>query len=51
MESLGSRNLTAKTPFVEDAYGRLIISEGSIPTIGRNSKEDDGYERRRMGDS
>jgi hypothetical protein len=25
--------------------GRLFISEGSIPTIGRNSKEAGGYER------
>jgi hypothetical protein len=24
---------------MEDAYGRLFISEGSIPTIGWNSKE------------
>ena len=51
MESLGSRNLTYKTTVMEDAHGRLFISEGSIPTIERSSKEADGYEGRIMGDS
>jgi hypothetical protein len=44
MESLGSRNLTAKKQVMEDAYGGLFISEGSIPTIGWNSKEVDSHE-------
>jgi hypothetical protein len=34
---------------MEDVDGRLFISEGSIPTIGRNRKESDGYEGRRIG--
>ena len=29
---------------MEDAYGRLFISEGSIPTIGWNNKEVDHHE-------
>jgi hypothetical protein len=36
---------------MEDADGILFILEGSIPTIGQNSKEVDGYEGQRMGDS
>jgi hypothetical protein len=48
MESLGSRNLTDKTTVMEDADGILFISEGSIPTIGWNSKEADSHEGRRM---
>jgi hypothetical protein len=29
---------------MEDADGRLFISEGSIPTIGWNNKEENDYE-------
>jgi hypothetical protein len=29
---------------MEDVDGRLFISEGSIPTIGLNRKEDNGHE-------
>jgi hypothetical protein len=36
---------------MEDADGRLFISKGSIPTIGRNRKEVGGYEGQIMGDS
>jgi hypothetical protein len=36
---------------MEDADGRLFILEGSIPTIEWSSKEADGHEGRRMGDS
>lgn len=36
---------------MEDADGRLFISEGYIPTIGWNSKEFDDHEGRRMGGS
>jgi hypothetical protein len=36
---------------MEDADGRLFISEGSIPTIEWISKEANGYEELRMGDS
>ena len=41
----------AKTIVMEDANGRLFISEGSIPIIGWNSKESDDHEGRRMGGS
>ena len=33
---------------MEDANGGLSIPEGSIPTIGRNNKIVDDYERWRM---
>jgi hypothetical protein len=36
---------------MEDADGKLFISEGFIPTIGWNRKEDDGHEGQRMGGS
>ena len=36
---------------MEDAYGRLFISEGSIPTIGWTKKEADDHEGQRMGGS
>jgi len=36
---------------MEYADGRLFISKGSIPTIGRNSKEANDYEGRKMGGS
>ena len=36
---------------MEDVDGILFISEGSIPTIGQSSKEDDGHEGWIMGDS
>jgi hypothetical protein len=36
---------------MEDADGRLLILEGSISTIGWNSKEVDGHEGLRMGGS
>ena len=36
---------------MEDADGRLFISEGSIPTIGWNRKEYDNHEGWRMGGS
>jgi hypothetical protein len=36
---------------MEDVNGRLFISKGSIPTIGKNNKEVDGYEGQRIGDS
>ena len=45
MESLGSRNLMAKTTI----YGRLSLSEIFVPTIERKIKEADEYGRSRMG--
>ena len=49
MVSLGLRNLTPKLLVVEDADGRLSISEKSVPTIEWKDKEADEYERHRMG--
>jgi hypothetical protein len=36
---------------MEDLDGRLFISKGSIPTIGRNNKESDDHEGCIMGGS
>ena len=48
MVSLGSRNLTAKIPTVEDADGRLSVSERSVPTIEQKNKEAGGHDRHGM---
>ena len=34
---------------MEDADGRLSVSERSVPTIERKDKEADEYDRHRMG--
>jgi len=36
---------------VEDANGRLFVSERSVPTTDWKNKEDDEYDKHRMGDS
>ena len=48
MVNLGSRNLMAKTSIVEDADGRLSISERSVAAIEKKKKEAGGHDRRGM---
>ena len=47
VEKFNGQNFSA----VEDADGRLSVSERSVPTIERKNKEADGYDRRRMESS
>ena len=38
-----------KVPSVEDADGRLSVSERFVPTIERKGKEADEYDKNKMG--